>query len=108
MDTFAKSFGEALGPAIGTLVVYILLAALAIFAAAVVFGGVFLILAIVFYKKKKKKTFLVFGILSDLFLSLLAALITNGIMDGNGGTIVAAWAVFFLAGLFLILRYFKK
>jgi len=108
MDTFAQSFGDALGPAIGAIVVYVLLAALAILAAAVIFGGVFLALAIIFYKKKKKKTFLVFGVLSDVFLSLLAALLADGVFHGNGGTIVLAWAAFFIAGLVLVIRYYKK
>ncbi|MBI1998729.1 MAG: hypothetical protein HYS73_00120 [Parcubacteria group bacterium] len=108
MSTFSQSFGDALGPAIGTLVVYILLAALAVFAAIVVFGGIFLALAVIFYKKKRKKTFLVFAFLSDVFLSLLAALIARGISGGTGGMMVAAWAVFFLVGLFLTIRYYKK
>lgn len=112
MDTlvrgFGTAFGEALGPAIGGIVVYILLALFALLAATVIFGGIFLILAIVFYKKKKKKTFLVFGILSGIFLSLLASLVTNGVLDGDGGTIVAAWAVFFLAGLSLTIRFYRK
>ena len=108
MGTFSQSFGEALGPAIGGIVVYLLLALFALLAAAVLFGGIFLALAIFFYKKKKKKTFFVFGILSDLFLSLLLSLIANGVMDGNGGTLLAAWAVFFVVGLFLTIGFYRR
>ena len=108
MSTFSQSFGEAFGQTVGTLVVYVLLILFALLAATVIFGGVFLALAIVFYKKKKRKTFLVFGILSDVFLSLLASLLANGVFHGNGGTIVLAWALFFIAGFVLVIRYYKK
>lgn len=81
----------------------------AVLATAIFSGCLFLILAAVFYRKRKIKLFLVFGFLSNLFLSLPIAAILDDVFDINNRTaFLFLWAILFIVGMAVLFGFYRK
>ncbi len=107
-QSFARSFSESLGQAMGPVIVMIILAFMAIVAAVVIFGVFFLIFSIFLYKKKKRKSFLVFGMIGSFFSSIGLSLILSSMIFHNTANIKFIMPALFISGILIVVRFFKK
>ena len=108
MHAFGEAFGNALAETAGAVVLSVILVVFAILAAALLFGGLFLTLAIIFYKKRKRKTFLLFGVLSSFFLSVIAAIPLSGLWGGGATPFFFSALGAFVFGVALVIRFYRK
>lgn len=106
-ETFAKSFGEEFGPALGKIIVLFVAAAILGIILAAFLGVVFFFAAWFFYKKRMKKSFLLFGILGSIFFSAGFSIFFSSLLSGDMGFAKLLMPIMLIAGIYISARKYK-
>ena len=108
MNQFSQELGKALSQSIGLVFVKVLLIFILVMFIVSVLGLFTFGLAIYFYKRKKPKAFLISGLLSTLFISLIGAIILSSKLTNSLSLFIPLAPTLFIIGIILVVRQYQK